>query len=1000
MNQYKINKDDVLQATDGGLDIIRYYISDIDQYIGKSKKFALREEKTPSCTIKRLTDGNYVVTDFGADGKPMNGIAFVRKMENCEFGEAIKIIAERHGIGSSEQIKSMYEAEVSSTDAAPDQLEKEWYFQYSNDISENHLRILFSDRTWTYIQKQVQDDKGKDTPIAEVQAEVQSRLRKILTKQHWHALDSYTIIKGRKAITFSASEFYPIFAIEEEGKNGRFIKVYQPKSKDKGKRFFYYGEFDKNFLHGWQQVRQAYEDLLSAEGQYEDENNSIARKLEDIFYCTGGSDALNLYALGYNVVYPSSEHFKLTKDHVYKFFAKAKNVYTCPDRDYTGQFQNHRLCMNKENDIFLDIRTVELPESLALHRDQYGRPCKDVRDFLKYYSAKDFQNLVRVAMMYRFWDSHQKISRNGEPTMKFGKPVYEFKLSMERVLNFLRKNGFGRRKVNEEAMEFIQIDGNLVRQVKPEDIKVFLLSFLRSRYMPEDLLNVLHRSPMLSSTSFESLPELDPDFRDFDSKSQYLFFQNTNWRITAEGIEELRTEQLTKMVWESKIIKHKVKKLDKMFDVTTDEQDKYRLTIHNQQSPLMRFMIQTSRVHWRKELEERLDHLPQEEIDAYKAEHKFDIAGPNLTADEQYEQTVHLLNKMYAFGYLCHRYKSRSNSWIVYGMDEAPANDDRSQGGTGKSILFLAVAVLKNVLLLDGKDKDLFADKHVFENVTTNTDVIYIDDADRKFPMERTFSMTTGDITVNPKGTRRTQLKFADAPKLGVTTNFSPDDLSDSVLRRLLFFACSNYYHTNASGRFREKLQPKDEFGFEFWDEEYSAENWNLDFNFMAQCIQLYLSRSKWIEAPMQNLMNKSLVNSMGFNFVAWADVFFAEESGRLNAFISTSYAIQDYFNESGIKITPNGFNGKLREYAQLKRLNLNPSDLLNKDGRIIKNYYEFKYDQRNTKYVKSDSKKTQSFFYLQQIGKQLTDEIFDPTVDRELAANNDPGAENYDWMK
>lgn len=269
MKNYKITKDDLFQKTEGGLDIIRYYVPEIDECLRTKKKFKLHEEETPSSSIKKMSDGNYVVADFGDGGRWMNGIALVQDKEKVEYGEAIRIIAERHGIGSSEEIKSMYEAQVSTKDADPDQADGTWIFNPIEEISENHLRIIFSDKTIAYIEHQYRDvtDKG------ERKEKVLSHLRKIMLEQHWHGLESYTIIKKRKAITFTASEFYPIFRIEEQPSEGKtFSKLYQPKSKDKSKRFFYHGDFDAQFLHGLKQVKRAYQEYIDEHGEDEDEN--------------------------------------------------------------------------------------------------------------------------------------------------------------------------------------------------------------------------------------------------------------------------------------------------------------------------------------------------------------------------------------------------------------------------------------------------------------------------------------------------------------------------------------------------------------------------------------------------------------------------------------------------------------------------------------------------------------------------------------------------------
>ncbi|VTQ01837.1 hypothetical protein [Sphingobacterium daejeonense] len=366
-------------------------LTDIDEYLRTNKHFIDpgRSESTASSKIKKLSDGNYIVNDFGDDGKWLNAITYTQKRENCEYGDAIRILAERHGIGSSEEIKSMYEAEVSTVDAGPDQADGEWYFDHAESFSESHLKIIFSEKVWAYVEHLYRNREKEEWEKA-----VMDHFASILKEQHWHALDSYTIIKNRKAITFRSTEFYPIFRIEEEVKDGhRFSKIYQPKSKDKGRRFFYHGKFDPQFLHGYDQFKRAYEEFIKQQDGDGDEGSEKKpkEKLEEVIYCTGGSDALNFRALGYHVVYPSSEHFKLTKDQVFQLFQRAKSVMTCPDMDYTGQIQNHRMCLNPMSIQYLDIRTIELPEELKTRRDQYGRPCKDFRDYMKYYRAADLQ---------------------------------------------------------------------------------------------------------------------------------------------------------------------------------------------------------------------------------------------------------------------------------------------------------------------------------------------------------------------------------------------------------------------------------------------------------------------------------------------------------------------------------------------------------------------------------------------------------------------------------
>lgn len=984
-NQYRISKDDILQATNGGLDIIRFYITDIDQYIRSSKKFRIRDtdqDKTPSASIKKMPDGNYVITDFGT-GEKFNAITLTILFERCDFGSAIKLLADRYGIASTERVASMYQPRFSHEAAKPDQPDGETYYKPLQEVPESHLRILFSQKVFDHIEY-----KHRSKPESERREAVLGELRQLLIEQHWHGLESYTIIKARKATTIHCAEYYPIFRIEEasrvDGKEVLFSKIYQPKAREKKNRFFYRGTVDSQFLHGLLQVQKAYSQLQEERPDPEDEDEaSREAKLEEIIFCTGGSDALNLRALGYHVVYPCSEYFKMKPSVLRKLMDMADSVMTCPDLDTTGQRENHKLCMDPADERYLDIRVIALPPELQQHTDQYGRPCKDVRDYFNHYAAKDFRNLVKVAKPYRFWDMHVSVDKDGNKKIKFGRPLYEYKFSPERILNFLQKNGFARYRVTEDTTEYVHVRDNVVRVVKAEDIKAYLVQFLRDRYFPEALIDSMHRSPMLNDSAFALLPEQELDFTDYDPDAQYLFFRNATWQVTKEGVKAMHPKDVTRKVWETKIQDHHVKVLDPMFRVTRDEAGEYDIEILDDSCMFFRFLIQTSRVHWRKELEENLATMPPEDQDAYRKSNLFNIAGPNLQPAEQHEQKMHLINKMFAVGYLLHRYKDDSKPWAVFAMDNKNNEDGLSHGGTGKSLVGKAVAYLKNTVNFDGKNEKLFDDNHAFEQVTKKTDLMSFNDADKRFRFDRLFAIITDELIVNPKGKQRVSLTYQESPKIYINTNYTPNEISPSVLRRLLFMGFSDYYHVDNNGEYNETRQPKDEFGKNLFT-QFSRDEWNLAINFMAQCCAMYMNFPK-IEAPMESLMARNLSSAMGIGFLMWAEVYFNADTGRRDCYVPIHVAMEEYIRESGIKnITAQGFNAKMRLFASLKKLNRDPKELCQKDGRIIKQFDIVEYDNRSKKWIKPGGKKSMVMVYLHTPGREFTDHIYDPTVEEQ----------------
>jgi hypothetical protein len=969
-SNYRIRKEDILQATNNGLDIILYYYPQSQKCVDrKGEKFKMRDsERTASATLKQLPDGNWVVTDFGDDAKPRNAIAVCMLEEGLDFGSAIRLLAERYAVASDEEIKSLFQPVITTDDAEPDQKEKEWLFEPYDEIPNNYIEALFSE----LIIKGIDYDKRNIADPEERKKATYDQLRKTCSKLHYFALKSYTIIKNRKAIKIASTEFYPIFLIEEKG----FKKIYQPKSQDKGKRFMYYGEVDKNFLHGYDQAQVAFNALQNQGEQFDEEGNAVEAKVEklpELIYCTGGSDALNIAALGYEVVWPSSEYYKLTAATVKKFFAIAKDVMTAPDLDLTGQKQNHRLCMDDSDPVFLDIKTIALPEELKQKRDFRGNACKDVRDYLRFYSRKDFKSLVATALPYRFWDvTYTKNSK------------IEYKPNNLRMYNFLMKNGFFRFKSENDknGYIFIHIDGNIVRAVDDALIKNFIYDFLEKRKMDENLRNAFYRTNQLGEASLSALKMIDIDFTDFDKHTQYFFFENNTWKVTKDGIEAFKSGDVDKLVWDKEVIKHKVKKLDDFFTINHNEElDEYDIDIKNTDCLFFRYLINASRIHWKKELEDSLAGEPMQVQEEYQAKHKFSIDGPNLTAEEIKEQKLHLINKIYSIGYLLHRYKDPSRPWCVFAMDHKLTDDGLSHGGSGKSIAYKSVREFMTSVTLEGRNPKLTDNPHVFERVSVHTDYVLIDDANKGLKFDFFFSMLTGEMVVNPKNNKQFEIPFEQVPKLCITSNFTPNEIDPSTERRLLYTVFSDYYHFSTNGEYNESRSPKDDLGKNLFL-DFNEKEWNDFCNFMAQCCRWYMNFSK-IAPPMGNVMARNYMNQIGVNFLGWADIYFSEEGGKRDSYVIKQVANDDFIKETKTTgWTAQAFSKRLKLWAAFRGLTLNPKDLRNADGRMVKTLPAYEFDIRSKTWAKTGSTKTTEVVYIQTPGKPLTDAVNDPTAE------------------
>lgn len=95
-----LTKQQILDSTHGGLDILVRLIPDLPNPPDKKKLFrsVFREESTPSANIYRGKNGVWYYKDFGDNETALNAIDFVAKLKNIPFKEALKYCADVHNI--------------------------------------------------------------------------------------------------------------------------------------------------------------------------------------------------------------------------------------------------------------------------------------------------------------------------------------------------------------------------------------------------------------------------------------------------------------------------------------------------------------------------------------------------------------------------------------------------------------------------------------------------------------------------------------------------------------------------------------------------------------------------------------------------------------------------------------------------------------------------------------------------------------------------------------
>ncbi len=915
-----IKADDIYKASNNGLSIITYYYPQAADCAGTNKKFKRRSDESDASACIKQYKGIWKVTDFGEDDHAMSPIDICMSEERISFSEAIYLLADRYGV-RNELDKTVNKPDIRKHPATVDEKDGETYHAMNDSFTKEELAIM-----------------GPGVTQA------------IMDEYHWYSVKWISTVKDRETTEKWTTPTYPIFMRQcalsdkekEEVKQDSFYKIYSPLNPEKQWRFSYTpkGGKPRNYINGLHELKAAAKKLnAQAENDYVQEMGDlkgyVPKKLPEAFICSGERDAMCLAALKYYPIWFNSETYTLS-EHEYKEIMKYVEVlYNIPDIDRTGTRKGVELALT-----YLDIHTVWLPSWLSNYKDRRGNPRKDLRDFRELRESKsDFDKLLAISMPAKFW-----FESTDEKTGK-----KKLSLDTDCLIYFLKLNGFYRLKdpLTDTNM-FVKITGNVVDPIKPKYIRDFLKNFSRERFLHRNIRNLILNSTRLSDSSLESLDEVDLDFTDYDHEKQFFFFQKTTWEITGKGINEQKAGHSIDghYVMSDNIIPHDVSKLGDMFKIICKKdslgQPSFDIEIYQHASNLFKYVINTSRTHWRTELESGMEGFSEEQKKEYRAIHKFDIAGPLLDSEEINEQKQNLINKIFTIGYLLHGYKASSRAWAPYAMDNKIGEDGDSNGGSGKSFLFKTIGKFKSCVKMDGRNPKLLENPHVFEQVSRHTKMLLFDDCNRYFQTGSFYELITGDMTVNPKNNKIFTISFEDSPKICFTTNFVPREFDPSSERRLLYMVFSDYYHqATADNDYLQTRSVRDDFGKDLFDAFYTPEEWNQDINFLAQCCHFYLSicnESIKIQPPMDNIMKRKSIADMGNSgFEDWAVAYFDKDRGHVNKTIPRSHAYDDFMATAKPKIfTTNGFTKALKGFCQLYGYIYNPKAVMGNKSRLI----------------------------------------------------------------
>lgn len=520
----------------------------------------------------------------------------------------------------------------------------------------------------------------------------------------------------------------------------------------------------------------------------------------------------------------------------------------------------------------------------------------------------------------KYW--HQEIQeRNGKEFVKYNFDFYRIRI-------FLRNHGFSRIRMQDGEYKFIRLDGRTITETNAQDIRDYVLDYT------EDIgeIEVLTKTILPGANRYLGLEALRNIYRSNlelqwnDQDTQYFFFNKKYWKITADGIEEGQLEFLPNYIWADQRIN---------FDPVVLEKPLVQIGYHDK-------LQSWGLIDQNEEAQQRCDYF-NFLVNTSNNHHRVSKDVGDLKGEWQAEVNEILASKLSAMGYALHRYYEGSNRKAVVCMDTKFGEVGESNGRSGKSLFGMAAAQIHKTFEINGKQPNLNQDKFLFDGLDERHALIFMDDIRKSFDFELLLADITNSVKVNPKGATAFRINLKFAQKFIITTNHAIKGDNDSFLDRQLLVGFSDYYNKDH--------KPIHDFGGEFFREDWSHEQWNLFYNLMACCVQIYLKHGH-IVIENENLLAKKLRQDMGEDFMEWADGYFTKE-------MDESRTAKDEMLSSFLSRYPDQkkwvkhlqFKKKLLAYCKLKGYGFNPRipTEKGKPGRDKSNnveYFTIKYDK------------------------------------------------------
>lgn len=507
---------------------------------------------------------------------------------------------------------------------------------------------------------------------------------------------------------------------------------------------------------------------------------------------------------------------------------------------------------------------IQSPQAFADHYRAELRDRKQFRigklDYRWAENGRDVELAQPLTDEEQFWSEHED-KRSHEPIYRFDQRGFKF---------FLDNRGFSRYD-SPGGMVVIREEGGILEVREPLHVKDFVTSWLEQvHHENRPLFNMVYRTAKVnfSADILSNLRVTEPMILRNGPDLQHFVFSTGVWRITQEGVAVTPFNSLGGKVWKEHVKDFAATVLPPMVSLLAID------------DAFIASRPQAERKFWE---ERKGAFVPDMTEDALKCDfnafmrcssdfhYEKQLAGEPLTLGEQFENEQHYLAKLTALGHLLHRYRDARNEYAVMAIEGEMIEGNRSEGGTGKSMLAEAAKQLLSTVFINGKKENLTQDQFLFGEVTERTDLVVVDDLRRDFDLQYFFPHITGEFTVRPLGKQSFSIPRHTAPKLYLSSNFFPHMAGSSYERRLRLVAYSRFFNAERT--------PMDYFGKLFFSDEWDYEQWNLFYNLCACAVQCYFRAGGVIQANDGRLERRRMRQEVGETLMEFLDEYFKPAS-------------------------------------------------------------------------------------------------------------------------